>query len=729
MHETVAIVGGGVAGLSAAHELVERGFKVHVYERRSFLGGKAASYRVPQGRAAAPAANDPPGEHGFRFFPGWYRHLTDTMCRIPYYAAGGGRRTVADNLVSVKRNLLAWFDRPSIELPLRAPRSVNDTVSVVQFLSEFSSLGITTSEVALFMRKVVELLILPDEKRVEVYESQSWWDYLECSKPGRSRAYQDLARATTRTMVAAKAEQVSAYTIGRLGIRTLLDTLSTLDRVLNGPSSEVWIDPWVAYLESRGVEFHKETELRSIVFNRDSRRVQHLVVQSISTSHVRRLRKRVCETTYGAAEDFRGKELAEAARDVAHTTADPACESIALELEQRSTRLGDECGTHIQRTKARRDAIARGEATDDDAYARAEEDFHASWNTYRTHLAEVEASLAQVEARDVPSVADADYFVLALPLEQLAYYVNRTTMLTFLAPELQSVIPLCSELDWMAGIQFYLTKPLDLAPGHLVGLDSDWGLTAIEQTQFWEDVRLPANVRAVLSVDIAAWNKKGRKVRKAAFNCTLHEIAEEVWAQLGELLNKKNRHPILRDDMLIGGRLKKNESYHLDDTIVERYDRKKQAAYERARGVSFGTLVDSRGELTPEEKSADHYMWGQRRLFNAEPLLINRAGTRKLRPSACTSLPNLFLAADYVKTETDLACMEGANEAARLAVNGILKVTNSPEPPCVLWPFSPSRHAIESVAALAAPAQAVRNLTNVVARLQDRIFKGFGSGQ
>jgi uncharacterized protein with NAD-binding domain and iron-sulfur cluster len=35
-------------------------------------------------------------------------------------------------------------------------------------------------------------------------------------------------------------------------------------------------------------------------------------------------------------------------------------------------------------------------------------------------------------------------------------------------------------------------------------------------------------------------------------------------------------------------------------------------------------------------------------------------------------IPNLFLASDYVRTHTDLATMEGANEAARRAVNGLL---------------------------------------------------------
>ena len=42
----VAIFGGGVAGLTAAHELVERGFEVVVFEQ-DHLGGKAWSIGVP----------------------------------------------------------------------------------------------------------------------------------------------------------------------------------------------------------------------------------------------------------------------------------------------------------------------------------------------------------------------------------------------------------------------------------------------------------------------------------------------------------------------------------------------------------------------------------------------------------------------------------------------------------------------------------------------------------
>ena len=77
----VAILGGGVAGLTAAHELAERGFEVVVLEARDIPGGKARSLPVPGSGTGGRA--DLPAEHGFRFFPGFYQHVPDTMRRIP----------------------------------------------------------------------------------------------------------------------------------------------------------------------------------------------------------------------------------------------------------------------------------------------------------------------------------------------------------------------------------------------------------------------------------------------------------------------------------------------------------------------------------------------------------------------------------------------------------------------------------------------------------------------
>ncbi|MGA8287921.1 MAG: FAD/NAD(P)-binding protein, partial [Acidobacteriaceae bacterium] len=43
----VAVVGGGLAGLSAACALADSGYHVHLIERRPYVGGRASSYEHP----------------------------------------------------------------------------------------------------------------------------------------------------------------------------------------------------------------------------------------------------------------------------------------------------------------------------------------------------------------------------------------------------------------------------------------------------------------------------------------------------------------------------------------------------------------------------------------------------------------------------------------------------------------------------------------------------------
>src|SRR4051794_32111030 len=121
MATTVAVLGGGVGGLSAAQELAERGFAVTVHERRAAAGGKARSVPAP--------GSGFPGEHGFRFFPGFYRHLPDTMARIP---SGGG--TAFGRLVGAERILFAQGGgRADLVGPAHAPETLNDVAGLGRF--------------------------------------------------------------------------------------------------------------------------------------------------------------------------------------------------------------------------------------------------------------------------------------------------------------------------------------------------------------------------------------------------------------------------------------------------------------------------------------------------------------------------------------------------------------------------------------------------------------------
>ena len=134
------------------------------------------------------------------------------------------------------------------------------------------------------------------------------------------------------------------------------------------------------------------------------------------------------------------------------------------------------------------------------------------------------------------------------------------------------------------------------------------------------------------------WEAIGSGVRKQAMFCSRDEIAAEVWHQLKESLDDDATRDLEDVEVL---------SSFLDPSIVH---------------------------PNPTEAT------------NLEPLLINTAGSWSDRPEASNDrIENLFLASDYVRTHTDLATMEGANEAARRAVNAILERSGSAAEPCAVW--------------------------------------------
>jgi uncharacterized protein with NAD-binding domain and iron-sulfur cluster len=274
--KTVMVLGGGIGGLSAAHELSERGFSVRVFELRDVPGGKARSVVVPStaprqnvgavhlGKLAAPTRRDLPGEHGFRFFPRFYKHVVDTMERIPYR----GSRSVAENLVDTTGTIFARFGRRPLKLATTTPSTVPELFTMV---SDLGSLlgpehGIPPEEVAFFAERIWQILTSCSERRLNEYEKIAWWDFIGAKQ--RSDAYQKFfGIGLTRSLVAAQAKLASTRTIGDIYTQlafNLAEPEISGDRVLNGPTNDVWIDPWLTYLRRQGVEYHLNARVRSI---------------------------------------------------------------------------------------------------------------------------------------------------------------------------------------------------------------------------------------------------------------------------------------------------------------------------------------------------------------------------------------------------------------------------------------------------------------------------------
>ena len=264
---TVAVLGGGMGGLAAAHELIERGFAVTVYERKA-LGGKARS--IPADLPATGGRAPLPGEHGFRFFPGFYHHVPDTMRRIPFLGNPGG---VRDNLVSAPTAVISLVGQEDLTVPFGftkqtptaiTPQNLADTlVGALKVGAQ-----VPPHELLLFVSRLMVFMTSCDERRFGQWEGTSWIDFIQAE--GKSEAYRKLLGAgLTRGLVAAKEEVASSRTIGNMAEAFLLNIFGRgndgdPDRVLNAPTNEAWIDPWVQHLRSLGVTFRVGWDIRSL---------------------------------------------------------------------------------------------------------------------------------------------------------------------------------------------------------------------------------------------------------------------------------------------------------------------------------------------------------------------------------------------------------------------------------------------------------------------------------
>ncbi len=251
---SVVIIGGGVGGLTATHHLAKRGADVTVLEANDRFGGKARSIPIEDGPTGLH------GEHGFRFFPAYYRHVVDTMAQIP--AENG---TVADNLVETESTLFASSRGPNRVAPTTTPTSVREWIDVFQ--PAFAG-ALPPGDTGVLVERFLYLLTSCQNRREEELDMISWWEFVDAEN--RSPEFCDRFINATQSLVALQPQLGSARTIGTIYLQLLfgqLDPTRPGERVLNAPTSEAWIDPWTEYLETLGVDFQPNSPAAGFEFD------------------------------------------------------------------------------------------------------------------------------------------------------------------------------------------------------------------------------------------------------------------------------------------------------------------------------------------------------------------------------------------------------------------------------------------------------------------------------
>jgi len=99
-----------------------------------------------------------------------------------------------------------------------------------------------------------------------------------------SKAYQAyLGEGLTRSLVAMRAEESSTRTVGVTQLQLFYGMISedrVFDRLLSGPTNDVWITPWMQYLRKLNVEFN--TGFRVVEIKTDGSRVSGVTVEGPS---------------------------------------------------------------------------------------------------------------------------------------------------------------------------------------------------------------------------------------------------------------------------------------------------------------------------------------------------------------------------------------------------------------------------------------------------------------
>jgi hypothetical protein len=241
--KTIIIFGGGIAGLTVAHELIEKKFNVIVIEKDNILGGMARSQREKY---------NIPSEHSWRGYAPFYNNTFDIMKRIPL--TNNKNKTVYDNL-SLPITFYSLRDKV---YEYKSNLNIIDYFWIGYFLLKYNCSN---------NRKNIYYKI----KLIDIFKnklSEDAYKYLVdfvCG-PGYGMEKKDASYAHYFKGLTMGLYNQSVYSHTHTSINGQIYKTKSSDKwhVMNQPTNEAWFDHWEKYLIDQGVIFYKNTKLTKL---------------------------------------------------------------------------------------------------------------------------------------------------------------------------------------------------------------------------------------------------------------------------------------------------------------------------------------------------------------------------------------------------------------------------------------------------------------------------------
>ncbi|MDF2696128.1 MAG: hypothetical protein K0S65_4511, partial [Labilithrix sp.] len=515
-----------------------------------------------------------PGEHGFRFFPAYYRHVTDTMARIPVYDHDGRQtdRRVLDNLNPTPEQVMLRSGKRPVPAPSNSSTPLQTVRSALQTLigddydpRDFLQLGI----------RISRYLATCPERRAPL-EQMSWWNYLcgfspktRCYLYRYSNAFTRDSTASGRVLAAFDWRYGDARTNGSTYVQLFeprpAGSGERFDGTLNAPTTEAWFVHWRRYLGERGVRFASGSLERLDVATIDGKEVV--------IPHVRRDGKQTAEPWVGRS---RGSHYVVVATDA------PSAESVSAPLPKVGVPAG-----------------LVGYTTSFDGKKR--------------------------DPYTQPGLAPSDRF------------------------------------QTLSGVQYFFDQNFAIG-AHAYSLDAPWSLSTLSMQRAWNKVPFLKRdgFAGILSVDIGDFKVPAGPTQTTAWDSTYDQLGEQVWMQIS---NDLRTAPLGPSPL----RLPRPTWFHVDDNL-EFGDRDGKKGVVVRNGSPYLVPITSDWERRPGPEPFDP---------NApDAPVANTSPERGVWTAPHGGYPvhwgSLVYAGIYLKTFTRMTTMESANESGRHAVNAIL---------------------------------------------------------
>ncbi|MFH0785533.1 MAG: FAD-dependent oxidoreductase [Pseudomonadota bacterium] len=253
--KSIVIFGAGIAGLSAAHELVQLGYSVSVYEALDQPGGFFRSSRLNQ--------NNMPTEYSWHGMGPWYHNAFDLMQHIPFNEKG----SIYDLALSrpLDFGIFPDTDKAQFYVGLKSiPKMFR--MNTWEFIKwSYLMLKTWTSN---NRSKIKYDKINAAQAWKPLLKDKAYKTWRSCFGPWIGSDWSKVSLQTTGEFFKKqltsnpphhhKADQDGPAWTQDAGIGWLL---------LKGPSSEYWFNPWVKYLKEKGVKFFWEKALTKLEFD------------------------------------------------------------------------------------------------------------------------------------------------------------------------------------------------------------------------------------------------------------------------------------------------------------------------------------------------------------------------------------------------------------------------------------------------------------------------------